>query len=167
MKGASNMPTGYKKSIYMHIAEGNKSARLTKAEIAERLATEPIPVIEGIAPPESLTTEKQINDFWKFANQLKELRTLGESDCEALGAYVLERERYMYLSRKLNSKEAKDDMQVYEKILNQQDKVYKHFIQLSKEFGFTPFSRTKCAAKKAEQEEKVNRFAKFGMEKAE
>lgn len=156
------MPTKPNLPIEVILSKGK--FHISKREIAERREKEPKPVIEGIAVPECLTTEVQRKAFWKYCEQLKNLKIMGESDCEILARYVLELEEHRNLTRQLRSQEVQEDFELHRKVLIMQKKVSETLLAIEKELGFTPRARANCVVPKSEREEKVNRFAKFGMD---
>ena len=66
-------------------AKGKK--HLTKAEKAERQASEVQPCVDGIAAPSYLTAAQR-KQFDKLAGQLQKIKIMGETDVDTLARYI-------------------------------------------------------------------------------
>ena len=71
----------------IRLIEAKGKKHLTKAEVEERLASEPQPVTDGIAAP-SFLTAGQKKRFDKIAGQLQKIKIMGETDVEVLARYI-------------------------------------------------------------------------------
>ena len=83
-KGGENM-AGPREPIALVQAKGKK--HLTKAEIAERQASEVQPCTDEIVAPSYLTAAQR-KQFDKLAGQLQKIKIMGETDVDALARYI-------------------------------------------------------------------------------
>lgn len=167
---------GPRQPIELIIAKGKKN--LTKAEIAERRASEPQPRTEGIEPPPYLTAAQK-KHFNKLAGQLERIRIMGETDCDTLARYVVAESQYQTATKDLRRlmktpPEKTEDQAAYydlmglwysaqESAAKLQDRYFKQASALARDLGLTISSRCKLVVPKgAEEPPKVNKFAQFG-----
>lgn len=159
-------------------AKGKK--HLTKAEKAERQATEVQPCADDVAAP-SFLTAGQKKRFDKLAEQLKKIKIMGETDCETLARYVVAQELYEQTVKELRAlqktkpKKADfaDQMDYYftldlfgksqERLDKRQDRYFKQAQTAARDLGLTISSRCKLQVPVKEEAPKVNKFAQFGV----
>lgn len=152
---------------------------LTKAEIAERKASEVEPCTDEIRAPEYLTC-KQKKQFNLLASQLQKINIMGETDSEALARYVTAQSLYeettkelRILNREKPQKNEAPDLTTYwtryecwmkacEKAAKLQDRYFKQAQTAAAALGLTISSRCKLVAPAKEEAPKVNKFAQFG-----
>ena len=156
---------------------------LTKAEIAQREASEVAPVTDEIVPPAYLTAPQK-KHFTKIADKLAKIGVMGETDCDTLARYVVAEMQYrdaVKEQRKLaKDKPKKDDPEFdepadYYKAMEfwyaaqeaadkRQERYYKQASALARDLGLTISSRCKLQVPASDQPEKpVNKFSKFGQ----
>ena len=150
-------------------AKGKK--HLTKAEIAERRATEVQPCTDDMTAPAYLTaTEKK--RFSKLADQLAKLNIMGETDTEALARYVTAQSLYEQAVkelRKVQKQRPKDAsvgaLVIWADMLGDLDKridrYYKQAATAAAALGLTITSRCKLVAPAAPEAPPENKFQKF------
>jgi P27 family predicted phage terminase small subunit len=162
---------GPRQPIELIIANGKKN--LSKAEIAERRASEVAPCMDEIVAPEYLT-EEQTAHFIKLAEQLKKIKIMGETDCDTLARYVVAESLYeqavedlrvAHMQRPQNA-DAEELMlwaAMIEKMDKRQDRYCKQASTMARDLGLTISSRCKLQVPvKNEPEKPVNKFARFG-----
>lgn len=166
---------GPRQPIDLVIAKGRKN--LTKAEIAERRATEVRPSTDDIGPPAYLSAVQK-KHFTKLAGQLEKIKIMGETDVDTLARYVVAETQYQAAvkeQRKLAKDRPtdRDDPDYYHKLetwgtLNEmadkrQQRYFKQASTLARDLGLTISSRCKLQVPVKEEPEKPeNKFAKFG-----
>lgn len=157
------------------ILKGKK--HLTKKEIEERRASEVAPATDDLAPPAYLTAAQK-KHFNKLAGQLQKIRIMGETDVDTLARYVVAETQFQAAVKEARNLEKdrpkdRDDPEYYHKletwgILNglndkRQERYFKQASALARDLGLTISSRCKLVVpKKDDEEQKVNKFAKFG-----
>ena len=152
---------------------------LTKAEIAERRATEVTPCAEDLTAPSYLTA-KQKKHFDKLAAQLVKIKIMGETDVETLARYVTAQALYEEAVKDLRahgkSKPNKSDfndpegyyavLDIWTRVVDStarlQDRYFKQAQSAAAALGLTISSRCKLIAPVKDEEPKQNKFAKFG-----
>lgn len=149
---------GSKQPIQVVMAKGKK--HLTKSEIQERIETEIQPIADGICAPGYLTA-KQKKEFDKYAEQLKKLRIMGETDVDTLARYIISYDRYLKATKQLNKKEVIENPVLYDRYLKEQNAAFNQCDRCSTKLGLDPASRCKLSVPQQEEEEKVNKFDKF------
>lgn len=147
-----------KQPIELIQAKGRK--HLTKAEIANRKASQVSSEFSGLVEPEGLTKAEQ-RSFWKWAEILDRLGILSDLDVDALARYVKAQSRYLkaekVYSKVLASSEDLDDIERAQRI---QDRALKAVTACAKSLGMTIDSRARLIAPKvAEDTKPANRFA--------
>lgn len=157
MEGCDDMGRA-KQPIQLLKIKGNK--HLTKAEIAEREATEIRAPDDNIVAPNYLN-KKQTDTFYTIANELKRIDIMSNIDVDVLARYVIAESLYLKLTRKINSKSVQDDIISFEKYVNMQDKYFKQCQACAKELGLTISSRCKLVVPKKDDKPKENKFSKF------
>lgn len=161
---------GPRQPIELIITKGKKN--LTKAEIAERRASEVQPRTEGIEPPSYLTAAQK-KHFVKLAGQLQKIRIMGETDCDTLARYVVAEAQYQAASKdvlaahkKRPKNAAPEELMVWaammEKLDKRQDRFFKQASTMARDLGLTISSRCKLQVPVKEEEKPVNKFARFG-----
>lgn len=163
---------GAKKPIKLNLMAGGK--HWTKGEIEERLRSEVQPVTDGIAAPSYLTS-KQRKQFNTIADQLQRIGIMGETDCDTLARYVIAQGLYEQSVKDLRAVQKiwpKDPTalahwaDILEKMDKRQDRYFKQAQAAAAALGLTISSRCKLAVPQGAEAPKVNKFAKFGSEKA-
>ena len=161
---------GPRQPIELVVAKGKKN--LTKAEIAERRATEVAPCTDDLSAPSYLTAAEK-KKFDKLAEQLAKIKIMGETDCETLARYVTAQGLYEQAVRdirRLQKARPKDNepdtlltwAEMLDKLDKRQDRYFKQAQTAASALGLTISSRCKLVAPKAEEAPKENKFAKFG-----
>lgn len=145
----------------LELVQARGSKHLTKAEIKERQEREIKPITDNIIAPAYLT-KKQTGEFYKIADQLKDLNIMGETDVDALARYITAREMYENAVKQMRKKEVKNDPLLYEKWLKIQDKLFKQCRASANDLGLSISSRCKLVVPEAKKETpKENKFKKF------
>ena len=161
---------GSRQPIELVIAKGKKN--LTKAEIAERRASEVAPCADDLAAPSYLTAAEK-KRFAKLAEQLNKIKIMGETDTETLARYVTAQGLYEQTVRdlrKLQKARPKDSdpetlmtwVEMLDKLDRRLDRYFKQAQGAATALGLTISSRCKLVAPVAPEEPKVNKFAQFG-----
>ena len=145
--------------IELLIAKGNK--HLGKEEIEKRKASEVKPCIDEIVAPPSLTKKKQKDEFYKIAYQLQKLNIIGETDVDTLARYIISRDLYIDMTKKLNSRIAQKNLKLYESYAKLQDRFFKQCRMCAIDLGLTISSRCKLVIPQLQEETKQNKFSKF------
>lgn len=165
----------------INLLEAKGKSHLTKAEIAERRASEPQLCTDGIKAPTYLTATQK-KHFTLLASQLETIKIMGETDVDTLARYVVAETNYraaVKAQRKLDKDEPKKDDPAYlepadyyralelwyasqEAADKRQERYYKQASALARDLGLTISSRCKLVVPKSDDEPKVNKFAKFG-----
>ena len=140
------------------IARGKK--HLTQSEIAERMATELRPVTDNITAPEYLT-KKQKTEFNKYADQLKRLGIIGETDTDALARFVIANDMYVHAVKQMRKSSVKYDPVLFGAWSDLQNRYFKQCREAAGDLGLTITSRCKLVVPSAQEPPKVNKFAKF------
>lgn len=174
---------GPRQPIELVLAKGKKN--LTKAEIAERRATEVQPCMDDIIAPAYLTAAQK-KHFVKIAAQLAKIKIMGETDCDALARYVVAETQYQAAvkeQRKLAKERPDRDSPQFATLADyghamelwysmqdaadrRQERYFKQASTLARDLGLTISSRCKLQVPVKDEEPKVNKFAKFGGDKA-
>ena len=145
--------------IELIIAKGNK--HLTKAEIAERRASEVQPIADGIAPPDYLT-KKQKEEFHEIADQLKKLKIMGATDVDALARYIVSRDFYIKSIKKLRSTAVQSDSYEFTNWTKIQKQYFEQCRASASDLGLTISSRCKLVVPQVEEPtKKGNKFNRF------
>lgn len=163
--------SGGRQPIELVILKGKKN--LTKAEIAERRASEVQPSTDDISPPPYLTAAQK-KHFVKLAGQLAKIKVMGETDCDTLARYVVAEMQYQAATkdlREVQKQRPKDASAeklmiwaaMVEKLDKRQERFFKQASTMARDLGLTISSRCKLVVPKTEDEKpKVNKFAQFG-----
>jgi P27 family predicted phage terminase small subunit len=169
-----NDVSGQRQPIGLVIANGKK--HLTKAEIAERLNSEPTPCTDDLTAPAYLSaTEKK--RFNKIADQLKKLEVMGETDTETLARYITAQTQYEKTTKDLRdlmkkrpdqkSENYLDDLSIWtaieERLAKLQDRYFKQAQTAATSLGLTISARCKLVVPKAAEEPKQNKFSRFNQ----
>lgn len=151
-------------------AKGKKN--LTKAEIAERQASEVQPCTDNIVAPSYLTATQR-KRFDVLAGQLKKIKIMGETDCESLARYITAQALYEQTVkelRKVQKERPKLDTglegavlwaELLEKLDKRQDRYFKQAQTAARDLGLTISSRCKLQVPVKEEAPKQNKFAQF------
>lgn len=139
-------------------AKGKK--HLTKEEIAERQASELKVDLKNINIPDYLT-KKQKEEFQEIASKLLYIGIMTELDEDCLARYIISKHTYLSLTKKLNKKEIKNDIDQLDRIMTLQDKSFKQCRACANDLGLTITSRCKLVLPKTPENPKENKFAKF------
>lgn len=139
-------------------AKGKK--HLTKEEIAERQASELKVDLKNINIPGYLT-KKQKEEFQEIASKLLYIGIMTELDEDCLARYIISKHTYLSLTKKLNKKEIKNDIDQLDRIMTLQDKSFKQCRACANDLGLTITSRCKLILPKTPENSQENKFAKF------
>ena len=152
--GAGGRP---REPVDLLLAKGRK--HLTKAEIEARRAAEVDAPDDAIAPPPFLRA-KQKKDFRVLAAQLQAAKIMKNLDCEALAAYIVERDMWLQAVKELRQARP-DDVSAYETLTKIEDRYRKQMRASAADLGLTISSRCRLVMPKAEETPKENKFARF------
>lgn len=174
---------GARQPTKLLIAKGNK--HFTKAEIEERLSSEPQPCTDDLTAPSYLTAAERTR-FAKIAGQLDKLKVMGETDTETLARYITAQSQYEKVTKELRAlakeRPKKEDypfdanggspyylhvdlwLKASETAAKLQDRYFKQAQTAAASLGLTISSRCKLVVPKTEEAPKQNKFAKFGGE---
>lgn len=151
---------------------------MTKAEIAERLATEVMPCADDLTPPSYLTAAEK-KRFTKLAGQLDKIQIMGETDVETLARYVSAQTLYEQATkdlRKLEKERPKENdykepesyyftldiwTKACETTAKRQDRYFKQAQTAAASLGLTISARCKLVAPVKDEAPPVNKFSKF------
>lgn len=162
---------GPRQPIELVVANGKK--HLTKAETEERRQRELKPCTDEITAPSYLTA-KQKKDFYRYAEQLKKLHIMGETDCDTLARYVIAQSFYEQAVKDLRTLQktrpkADDEplalvkwAAMLEQLDKRQERYFKQAQTAAGALGLTISSRCRLVAPVAEEKPKENKFSKFG-----
>lgn len=163
---------GSRQPIELVIANGKK--HLTKAEIAERRASEVTPCTDDIRAPAYLTAAQK-KRFDTLAGQLQKIKIMGETDTDTLARYVTAQELYeqavkaLRVAQKQMPKGSDDDasdLVQWSALLDQLDKRVERYAKqahsAASALGLTISSRCKLQIPVTEETPKANKFARFG-----
>lgn len=131
---------GQKQPIELVIAKGKK--HLTQAEIKERLNSEVKAPSDNIEAP-SYLTKKQKEKFNEYAKQLIDLKIMSNLDNEALAKYITTNDMYEMVTKKLRSKEVKDDLTLFDYYSKAQERYLKLSRSMANDLGLSISSRCK------------------------
>ena len=176
---------GPRQPVRLIMAKGAK--HLTKKEIEERERGEVQPCTDGIAAPSYLTA-KQKEQFDAIAAQLDRIGIMGETDCDTLARYITAQSFYEQAVKDLRELQKerperpepggdpKEAAEFYKKLVGwtasveiadkRQDRYFKQAQTAAAALGLTITSRCKLALPPSAEPPKVNKFAKFGEDKA-
>lgn len=151
---------GQRQPIELVVKRGKK--HLTKAEIAERTASEVHPCTDDISAPKYLTkTQKQT--FNEIAKKLQKINVMGETDADALARYVTAQDLYEKITKKLRREINNPDSYELEQLAKLQDRYFKQAQTMASSLGLTITSRCRIALPPDDEKPKENKFtAKFG-----
>lgn len=156
-------------------AKGKKN--LTKAEIAEREASEVKPCTDNIVAPSYLTAVQR-KRFDVLAGQLKKINIMGETDVDALARYIIAQNLYEQTVKDIRALQKtkpsylEDPTDYYlklEKWVNSQDilaklqdRYFKQAHTCASALGLTISARCKLEVPQVPEAPKANKFSKFG-----
>lgn len=144
-----------KQPISVLKAKGKK--HLTKAEIKERETHELKPRSNNIEAPAFLD-ENLRNKFYTIAEELQLLGIMSNLDCNYLGYYLVNEQKYQELCREILETDVASDR--YEKLLKHQEKVFKILRASASDMGLNISSRCKLIIPTVEKKPK-NKFSSF------
>ena len=98
--------------IDLLIAKGKKN--LTKQEIDTRRKQEIKAPSDNVEPPSHLTSAQK-KEFESIAAQLMEVNIMTNLDCETLARYIVSKDIYNSVSKKLRRKDVLEDIDLLEK----------------------------------------------------
>jgi P27 family predicted phage terminase small subunit len=163
-----------KQPIQLIQAKGNK--HLTKSEIEERTRSEVQPNTDNIKPPKYLTPPQK-KRFRAIVKDLIALGIMGNTDCDALGRYIIAEDMYIKITDKLaEAMESSDlyldiddfDIDEYmgalkavEKYAGLQDKYFKQCRAAANDLGLSISARCRLVVPKAQEKPPENKFNKF------
>lgn len=151
---------GQKQPIDLVIVKGKK--HLTKEEIKNRKSQEiNVPFVDIQAPSYLNTTLKK--EFDKLAAKLKFLNIMTELDEDCLARYLLSKNNYLKITRKLNAIISKKNAKVSEidSLISIQDKLFKQCRSAAADLGLSISSRCKLIVPENPTPPKKNKFDKF------
>lgn len=141
-------------------AKGKK--HLTKEEIETREAREIKAPSDAVNPPDILT-KKQKEEFSEIAKQLIELKIMTNLDVDALARFIISRDMYEKVTRKLRGSGVMSDIDKLDKLSRVQDRYFKACRSSAGDLGLTISSRCKLVLPEPKPivTPKVNKFEKF------
>lgn len=163
------------------LLEAKNRKHLTKAEIAERRASEVQPATDDIKPPSYLTAAQK-KHFVKLADQLGKIKIMGETDVDTLARYVVAETQYQDAVKEqrklakerpnrddeeyLSKSEYFEALEAWNSALaaadRRQERYFKQASTLARDLGLTISSRCKLVVPKSgEEKPKENKFAQF------
>lgn len=131
---------GQKQPIELVMAKGKK--HLTQKEIKERLNSEVKAPSDNIEAP-SYLTKKQKEKFNEYAKQLLDLKIMSNLDNEALAKYITTNDMYEMVTKKLRSKEVKDNLALFDYYSKAQERYLKLSRSMANDLGLSISSRCK------------------------
>ena len=141
-------------------AKGKK--HLTKEEIETREAQEIKAPSDAVNPPDILT-KKQREEFSEIAKQLIDLKIMTNLDVDALARFIISRDMYEKVTRKLRGSGVLSDIDKLDKLSRVQDRYFKACRSSAGDLGLTISSRCKLVLPEPKPivTPKVNKFEKF------
>jgi P27 family predicted phage terminase small subunit len=173
-----NDVAGARQPVQVILANGKK--HLTKAEIEERLSSEPTPCTDDLTAPAYLSAHEK-KRFKKIADQLDKLNVMGETDTETLARYVTAQTQYEKTTKELRAvlnsrpkEKAFEEPALYMHALatwiemqtalaKLQDRYFKQAHSAATSLGLTISARCKLVVPKAAEEPKQNKFSRFNQ----
>lgn len=145
----------------LEVIEARGSKHLTKSEIQARREREIKPIADGIIAP-SFLTKKQVEEFNRIADQLKNLKIMGETDVDALARYIVANDFYINAVKQMRKTEVKNDPYKFDKWAKIQERYFKQCRASANDLGLSISSRCKLVVPEGNKETpKENRFKKF------
>ena len=158
------MPGRNKQPIDLIKAKGK--SHLSKAVMEERKAEEIQVPFKDINPPPSLNTKARKDKFFEIAAMMSEIGIWTELDEDCLVMFVIAMDEYSRFTRQMEKEmKAKEiDWKLIDSLHVHQNTSFKQAMTCASKLGLTITDRCRLIAPKAEKEEKVNRFAEFGLQ---
>lgn len=157
-KKGDKMAGRNRQPIDLIIAKGKKN--LTKAEIEIRRNQEIKAPNNSVEPPSHLNpTQKK--EFKVIANQLLELNIISNLDCETLARYIISKDIYNKITKKIRSVDMIEDIDLFEKYTKIHDRYFKLCRASASDLGLTISSRCKLVVPQTEDKPKANKFERF------
>lgn len=151
---------GRKQPIELVIAKGKK--HLTKEEINTRKNQEiNVPFIDIQVP--SYLPKTLHEEFAEIAYKLKYLNIMTELDEDCLARYLLSKNNYLKITKRINSIITKKDSTVsqIDALISIQDKLFKQCRSAASDLGLSISSRCKLIVPVDPEPPKKNKFDKF------
>lgn len=126
----------------LRLIEAKGKKHLTKQEKHERSQREVQVPYTDVKAPDYLT-EKQKNEFNKYAEMLLALKIMTELDIDCLVRYVLEQESYLAYRNDMVRAHRSYDVEVEERAERMADKAFKRAQSAARDLGLTISSRCK------------------------
>lgn len=145
-----------KQPIEVIKAKGKK--HLTKAEIEAREAYELKPSSNNIEAP-SFLNKKLKDKFNIIAKELQDLGIMSNLDCNYLGYYLINELKYQQICKQILKADVGSEE--YDRLLKQQDKVFKILRASASDMGLNISSRCKLIVPKPLEEKPKNKFSSF------
>ncbi|MFR5264050.1 phage terminase small subunit P27 family [Clostridium sp.] len=145
-----------KQPIEVIKAKGKK--HLTKAEIEAREAQELKPSSNNIEAP-SFLNKKLKDKFNIIAKELQDLGIMSNLDCNYLGYYLINELKYQQICKQILKVDV--GTEEYDRLLKQQDKVFKILRASASDMGLNISSRCKLIVPKVVEEQPKNKFSSF------
>ena len=157
--GGGDIMAGQRQPIELVVAKGKK--HLSKAEIKERMESEIHAPSDSIEAPIYLT-KKQKEKFYFYAQQLKDLNIMSNLDSEALAKYITTNNMYEMATKKLRTKEVRDNLGLFDYYTKAQERYLKLSRSMANDLGLSISSRCKLVVPTPQTPEKdENKFNKF------
>ena len=129
-----------KQPIELVIAKGKK--HLGREEIERRRAEEVKAPSDNIEAP-SYLTKKQKEKFNHYAKQLIDLKIMSNLDSEALAKYITTNDMYEMVTKKLRTKDVRDNIALFEYYSKAQERYFKLSRSMANDLGLSISSRCK------------------------
>ena len=165
--------SGQRQPIQVVMANGKK--HLTKAEIEERMNSEPTPCTDDMTAPSYLSAAEK-KRYNKLAEQLSKLKVMGETDTETLARYVSAQGLYEQAVKDLRAAQrdrprgrdvSVEELARWASVLNTLDKrvdrYFKQATMAAGKLGLTITDRCKLVVPKAPEAPKQNKFVRFNQ----
>lgn len=142
---------------------------VTKNDIEERKSTAPKVIADNIRPPDFITDEEQVKEFYEIAEELVQAKIMGNLDCDILGEYVRAKAEYSKYDMLLQNIEQKNpsstelirinNLPSIKELRRRREMASKKKRELGDKLGLNPIARCKIIApKEAPPENKFNKF---------
>ena len=145
-----------------HLLISKEKKNLTKEEINIRRNQEIKAPYEKVGPPGHFASAQK-KEFESIAAQLLDVNIMTNLDCEALARYIVSKDIYNSVSKKLRRKEVFEDIDLLEKYSKTHDRYFKICRASAIDLGLTISSRYKLIMPESVNKEppKINKFERF------
>ena len=146
------MPGGRpRQPVDLIIANGRK--HLGKEEIERRREQEIKVPFDDVRPPEYLKSQKQVDEFNRYAGMLRAIGIFTELDVDCLARYIVSQDLYLAYTNLVMKQIKAGDVYASGKAQIQQDKAFRQCQACARELGLTVSSRCKLTVPQVDDEE--------------